>query len=475
MRKITVYLSFILLLWMAACALNPVTGKRELSLISEKSEIALGQETDVSIRRQYGIYNDPALNEYVTRVGMALVPYTHRPHLTYHFAVLDTPVINAFAVPGGYIYVTRGVLAMMNSEAELAVVLGHELGHVNARHSVRKLSQLILVQFGLAVGSAVSEKFAEIAGYAGIGIQLLYLKFSRDDERQADQLGISYSRTGGYNPAEMIGFFTSLQSLGDLSGGHSLPGFLSTHPLTRERIENTQVLITESDRNLKVNKEPYLNRVNNLVYGIDPSQGYIERNTFYHPEMRFYFGFPNDWELQNSPAQVILASKDGNAAVVLQGENSSESLEAYAKKKVSQQKSWTFISDQKLRINGLSSYQQLFDITQEEKENLRARIIFIKHRSNILTFTALSTINDFDKYDPQFRNVIGSFKKLTDRTYLDRRSKRLKLVKASGKQTLQNIFRRAGMAKDLWVKFAIMNAMKLDGIPQRNQLIKVAK
>ena len=193
-------LSFVLV----SCAVNPVTGKREFMLISEQQEISLGQETDQEIRSQYGVYDHPGLNEYVTRVGMTMVPHSHRSHLGYHFAVLDTPVVNAFAVPGGYIYVTRGILAMMNSEAELAVVLGHELGHVNARHSARRLSNMILVQVGLAVGGALSETFAKISGAASVGIQLLFLKYSRGDERQADRLGVEYARKGSYNPGKMI-------------------------------------------------------------------------------------------------------------------------------------------------------------------------------------------------------------------------------------------------------------------------------
>ncbi len=180
MKKFLGVVLCLIFIFTSSCSINPVTGKRELSLISEQGEIALGENTDKQVRSQFGVYKDPVLTGYVERVGNKLVPFTHRPHLTYHFAVLDTPVINAFAAPGGYIYVTRGILAMMNSEAELAVVLGHELGHVNARHSVSKMSQLILVQLGLAVGSAVSEEFAKYSGLASIGVQLLFLKFSRD-------------------------------------------------------------------------------------------------------------------------------------------------------------------------------------------------------------------------------------------------------------------------------------------------------
>jgi len=454
MKKVLASFCFFLLLLAAACAINPVTGKYELSLISEQQEISLGKQTDVEIRSQYGAYDSPSLEEYVKKAGMTLTLHTHRPHLVYHFAVLDTPVVNAFALPGGYIYVTRGILAMMNSEAELAAVLAHELGHVNARHGVQRLSKLLLVQFGLTVGSALSETFNKISGVTSIGIQLLFLKYSRDDEREADALGVEYARKGGYNPGEMVSFFSALQKLGDLSGGHSLPGFLSTHPLTRERIQNVQASLIESDRQLK---------------------GYVEGNTFYHPDMRFSFSFPRDWKFQNEPSQVVLASKDGQAAVIFQAEKSSENLKDYALRKAAELENKYFINEQSLTINGLNSFQQLYDISRQEKEALRVSITHIKKGPFIFTFYALSTIDNFPKYEFQFGTLVSSFNDLRDRSHLNRQPQRLKLIQASGRQTLKQIFMNAGLKKDLWAKMAIMNGMELDQIPEKNKLVKIVK
>jgi predicted Zn-dependent protease len=475
MRKIAPVLSIFIIILTMSCAINPVTGKRELSLISEQEEIALGKQTDGEIKGQYGIYNDQALNMYVQEVGQIMTSLTHRPHLTYHFAVLDTPVVNAFAVPGGYIYVTRGILALMNSEAELAVVLAHELGHVNARHSVAKLSQLMLAQFGLAVGGAISETFAKITGAASIGIQLLFLKFSRDDEREADTLGVEYSREGGYNPSEMVNFFESLEKLGDLSGGQSLPGFLSTHPLTSERIQNTKDMLLESDRQLKTEKNGYLGAVNNMVYGQDPRQGYVEKNAFYHPDMRFSFLFPEDWQVQNMPSQVALATKEGHAGVILQGEKTGENLREYADRISSKIENGEFINERSARINGLASYHQVYDISQEQGGVIRTRLSYIKKNGFIYTFVALSAKNEFDKYDRQFQNVVGSFQELKDTRYINRKPQRIRLVKANGRESLQMIFQKAGMAKEAWSKFAIMNSGELDSTPKSGQTIKIVR
>lgn len=458
-----------------ACAVNPVTGQKELMLISEAQEIQMGQDTHKSINQQFGIYEDPVLSQYVNKLGQAMGPLTHRPHLEYHFYVLDTPVVNAFAAPGGFIYVTRGALALMTSEAELASIIGHELGHVNARHSARKLSQMLLVQVGLVAGSAISETFRDLSGLASAGVQLLFLKFSRDDERQADSLGVQYSRSGGWHPGKMVDFFSALQKMGDLSGGgHSLPGFLSTHPLTSERIQYTKAMVEENDRYLLVKKNQYLTRLTNMVYGDDPRQGFVENNTFYHPGMRFSFTIPQGWKFQNQRNQVVMVTQDENAAVVLQVEENTADLQSYAQARSQNIQGATFISGQNLQINGLSSYQQLFRITQQNQEqSLKMRTSYIRKDSYIYTFSALSNESSYNNYDFQFGTVIGSFRELTDRNYLNRQPSRIKVIKADGRKTLESYFKSAGIQQDVWSKFAIMNGMALKDVPTKNQLIKV--
>ncbi|MBU1337529.1 MAG: M48 family metalloprotease [Acidobacteria bacterium] len=472
MLRLKIFVLTLILALSLACAINPVTGQKELMLISEAQEIQMGKETHQSISQQFGIYEDPALSRYISELGQAMGPLTHRPHLEYHFYILDTPVVNAFAAPGGFIYVTRGALSLMKSEAELASIIGHELGHVNARHSARKLSQILLVQVGLAVGSAISETFRDISGLASVGVQLLFLKFSRDDERQADDLGIQYSRSGGWHPGKMVDFFTALQKMGDLSGGHSLPGFLSTHPLTSERIQYTKAMVEENDRYLLVKKDQYFNRLNNMVYGEDPRQGFIENNTFYHPGMRFSFAIPQDWKYQNQRNQVVMVSPDEKAGVVLQVEENTADLQSYAQARSQKYQGATFISDQSLNINGLSSYQQLYSLTQQE-QTLKMRTSYIRKGSYIYTFSALSDESSYSSYDFQFGTVIGSFRELTDRRYLNRQPFRIKVIKADGRQTLESYFQKAGINKDVWPRFAIMNGMELTDVPAKNELIKV--
>ena len=466
---------FVLAALAASCAINPVTGKKELSLISEEGEISLGQETDGEIQRQYGVYADPALTAYITAVGQKMAPLTHRPNLKYTFQVLDTSVVNAFAVPGGYIYVTRGLLAMMNSEAELATVLGHELGHVNARHSIRRMSEMILIQVGLAIGSLINDTFAELAGVASIGIQLLYLKFSRDDERQADALGVDYARKASYNPGPIIDFFASLQKLGDLQGGHSLPGFLSTHPLEAERIKNTTKMLLPADARLTFNRDAFLRRVDNIVYGDDPRQGYVEGNAFYQPTMRFAFSIPAEWKVDNTPSQVTIVSPDKNAGFILEAEQTQDSLQSYASKKAQSLENRKFLNEQSLVINGLSSFHQLYDIPQQDAETLRVRLSFIRKGGMIYSFTALSSAAGFGGYDTGFQNMVRSFRDLSDPRFLNRQPVRLRLIKPNGLQNLQAIFQANNIKKDGWPKMAILNSLELQEVPSPSRLVKIMR
>jgi predicted Zn-dependent protease len=460
----------------AACAVNPVSGKRELSLISEQGEIEMGKESDAQIGREYGTYPDQSLTRYVAAVGAEMIPHTHRPKLEYHFAVLDSPVVNAFAAPGGYIYVTRGILAMMNSESELATVLGHELGHVNARHSVRQMSQMILVQAGLALGSAVSETFAKVAGVAGVGAQLLFLKYSRDDEREADALGVAYSRAGGFNAVEMVNFFATLQRYGDLSGGHSLPGFLSTHPLTSERIQNVKGLVGELDAERPTKRETYLQTLDGLVYGDDPRQGYVEGAGFYHPELRFMFLVPSGWKVQNTPSQVTLVPENGDAAILLRTEQSGDDLAAFAQKKSAAIQGWKSLGAQAATINGMASYHQLGDIAQQDQDTLRGRMSFIRKGPQVYYFTALSKAADFNRFDPVFSRVVGSFNDLRDPKYLDRRPRRIALVAADGRRVLKDYLSQENIKADAWPTLAILNGLaNADAVPERGRTIKVVR
>jgi len=368
------FVLIIFLLLFANCAVNPVTGKKELMLIPESQEIAMGKSVDESVKSQYGIYGDKKLNLYVSSVGQKLVQHVHRKNIKYYFSVLDSDIVNAFAAPGGYIYITRGLIAMLNSECELATVLGHELGHVNARHSAKAMTRAILFNTGLIIAAGLSKKVRDVAPLLSIGTKLLFLKYSRDNEYQADSLGILYARRTGYNPEGIVKFFYSLENLTKEEGGPHLPNFLSTHPLTKKRIERAVSLLKPNDRELEIRRYNYLKRINGVVYGKDPRQGYVERGYFYHPNMRFYFKIPPGWKVYNTPRQVQVVSKDKNSVIILMAEKKEEPPSNYAENLYKKFKNTELVSYGNWRVNGFSAYYVDFFIYKDQNNGTTSKI-----------------------------------------------------------------------------------------------------
>src|SRR5687767_14981484 len=311
----------IALLLLDSCAKNPVTGRSEFMLMSKDQEIAMGQQSDPEITSFFGIYQDEKLQRFINEKGKEMAAISHRSDLPFEFKVVDSPVVNAFAVPGGFVYFTRGIMAHFNNEAEFAGVLGHEIGHVTARHSAKQYSNAMLGQIGLAAGSIISPEFAQFADIAQSGVGLLFLKFGRDAETQSDKLGVEYSTKIDYDAQEMAGFFQTLDRLQGQSGGEEVPDFLSTHPNPADREAKVAKLAEDWKRKtksttLKVNRNSYLKMIDGIVYGEDPKQGFIEQNVFYHPVLKFQFDIPQQWIVQNTPAQVQMASMDRKAMMV---------------------------------------------------------------------------------------------------------------------------------------------------------------
>jgi predicted Zn-dependent protease len=305
---------------LGGCATNPVTGKKQISLVSEGKELQMGAEADPAVISEYGLYDSPEVQRYVDGVGQKLAKVSHLPNLTWHFRVLDSPVVNAFAIPGGYIYITRGILAYMKSEGQLAGVLGHEIGHVTARHSAQQITRQQITGLGVLAGAVFVSAFRPYSGIAQQGLGLLFLKYSRDNESQADELGVDYAVKAGYDPREIPSTYATLKRIGERSSS-ALPGFLSTHPDPGDReIRTTQLsnaAAASAHRSLVVNEAGHLERIERIVFGDDPRAGYFIANRFYHPDLKFQLIFPQGWQTANQPSQVVAANQSAGAAMQL--------------------------------------------------------------------------------------------------------------------------------------------------------------
>ena len=451
------------------CAYNPVTGKKELSFMSANQELALGKQSDPEIINFYGMYQDEAMQKFINEKGKEMAAISHRPELNYQFRILDSPVINAFAVPGGYVYFTRGIMAHFNNEAEFAGVLGHEIGHITARHSAKQYTSQMLTQVGFLAGMIFSEDFRNYSELAGTGLQLLSLRFSRNHESQSDKLGVEYSTKVGYDAREMAGFFNTLDRM---SAGQRPPEFMSTHPDPANRnIRVGELAVKEQQKtaatNLKVNRDSYLNMIDGLTYGEDPRQGFVEGNYFYHPELKFQFPIPNNWRTANTPSQVQIAPEDGKAAIIL-SLSAEKTLDAAFQAAV-QKDSLKVLDRKNTRVNGNTAIQYIADLNQ----NVRLLSYFIQYEGLIYHFTGLSETVNFNIYKSVFDNTFSSFKTLNDPSKLNKQPEKIRIKTVTNAGSLGNALTFYKMPKDRFEELAILNGMKLTDRIEKGSLIKV--
>jgi len=457
-----------------SCAINPVTGKKELMLLSSADELAMGRQANPQILQTYGKYEDADLARYVSALGKRLGALSHQPNLAYTIQVLDSPVVNAFAVPGGYVYLTRGILAYLNDEAELAGVVAHEIGHIAARHSAQQYSKAQFAQLGLGLGSMLSSTFRKYAGIAQAGVGMLFLSFSRSDEREADSLGVEYSAKAGYDSNHMANLFVSLERLnpGESQGG--LPGWFSTHPnpenriaavkqdtlAWREKIQQTQ---------FAVNRDQYLRQIDGIVFGEDPRQGYVEGNVFYHPQLRFQFPVPGGWKVNNTASQVQMINQQQNA-VILFSMAPEKNPQAAAQAFINESKA-AVVRSERTQVNGLQAHRVISDVTTEQGV-IRIMSYFIKKGQTVYAFLGYTERARFSGFSSVFEQTMGRFRNLSDANKINVKADRLAVRRTITQGSLRQALQKFGGPENKWEDLAIINGMQLGDAVPRNTIIK---
>jgi len=469
------FCSVFILLTLTACAINPVTGKKQIVLMSEAQEVAMGQQADPEIVSFFGLYEDPQLQEFITATGNEMAAISHRPKLAYEFKIVDSPVINAFAVPGGFVYFTRGIMAHFNNEAEFAGVLGHEIGHVTARHSVIQQRNQLFGQLGLLAGVLLVPQLGEFTEPLSQGMQLALLKFGRDAERQSDKLGVDYSSQIGYDATEMASFFETLERQQEDSGSSEVPPFLSTHPSPDERNTTVEKLAMDWQQKsemteFKINRDSYLRKIDGLIVGEDPKQGFVENSTFYHPVLKIQFPIPTSWKHQNTPQQFQMAPIEGDAVMILtlaQGATLEDATNALLEKY-----SLTLVESKKETINGMPAVTM---VAEQKQEATTTRVLssLIQFEGNIFSLMGVSDLSKFGSYEPVFLNTIRNFKELRDSEKLNRKPDSIKIKTIPEQMTLQAAFQNFGMPADRFEELALLNGMQLTDQLSKGMLIKV--
>lgn len=309
---------------LTGCSVNPATGQNQFAgLMSPQSEASIGAEQHQQVVKEYGgIYNNPALQSYVTSIGQKLARNTERADVTYQFFLLDSPIVNAFALPGGYVYVTRGLMAVANDEAEFAGVIGHEIGHVTGRHSAARYSQGVLASLGSGLlGAAIGN--SAISEVLNTGSNLYISSYSRDQESEADTLGIRYLDRAGYDPLAVSDFLAAMDQYQSFQSGAAAKDkqavdFFSTHPQTGSRVTAAaQGALQYQGGGQKLrNADAYLSAINGMTFGDSAEQGYVRGRNFYHPKMGFTFSVPDGFKIDNQPSKIVARGAAGALIIV---------------------------------------------------------------------------------------------------------------------------------------------------------------
>ncbi len=484
--KYLIALHFLSLLIISSCAVNPVTGEQDLVLLSESDELALGRKTNAEVLKQYTVYENPALQNYVQNIGTKLAAKSHRSNLTYSFTVLDSKEVNAFALPGGYIYITRGLMAYLNSEAELAAVLGHEIGHVTARHSVRQHSATQLTNIGAALTSIfvpgmtqASDQLVQFAGGA------LLRGYGRTHELEADRLGAEYLARTNYNPEAMLDVISVLKNqevfdrkLAQAKGREprAYHGVFSTHPDSDTRLQEVIDMakgLNESGTVNFVGRDEYISLIDNLVFGDSPQGGILRGRNFYHEDLGFSMRFPQKWNMTNLPDRILLTTADGNALMQISAEDVDNRLSP--RNFMIQRMGLNNLEHESpLNINGHSAHTGISVITNKQGSiPARFTVIYFQQRAYIIT--GMAEGNRLAEYDDAILATAKSFHSLTTDEKVLAKPIRINIEKANSETRFSRLAKQSPLESHAESQLRLLNAKYPTGEPEEGTLIKVLK
>lgn len=460
-----------------ACATNPVTGKRQLSFMTEDQEIQTGRELDVQARQQMGVYQDEALGKYVEDIGMRLAKESPRPNLPWHFTIVDSPAVNAFALPGGYIYITRGILPFLDNEAQLAGVLGHEIGHVAARHSAQQYTRSAGASLGVLIGSIFVPQVRPFQQLTESGLGVMFLKFSRENELQADALGAEYAASGGWDPAQVPKFLTTLARIGETADRSGVPNWLQTHPQPDNRVARVQATVQKAragGQGWTTDRETYLSRVNGVVFGDNPEDGIVRGNEFIHPALRFAVKFPAGWDISNGEAQVTAQEPGNKIFMVLetiygpQGRNLQQAAEAHMRGA-----GYKLADGTETKVNGLNAFIGTYQGSASGIGKVMARGAHIVGGRNTYFVGGIAQPQSYPLVEADFNETIRSFRTLARNEADDVQPNRVDLYTARQGDNWQSIAEHAGKGFVKASTLAIMNDHAVDDQPQPGERLKI--
>ncbi len=448
----------VIIVFISGCQINPATGNKEISLMSSKEEDLIGKQEHDKIIKQYGIYNDSVLGNYINSLGNFLVSTSELSNKKFTFTILDSPIVNAFALPGGYIYLTRGLLALCDNEAQLAGVISHEIGHVTARHSARRYTKTIGTNLILNILSTLTKN--QIASnLLGQTAGLYLLSYSRTQEYEADKLALRYMTRAGFETTQMATFLGMMENYSKakkeiLNIDEKTSELLLTHPNSQKRVRE---VIKESQADSQISpilgRDIYLKKIDGLIFGHNKKEGFFLKDKFVHPYLGITFPLLKNFYFINTPKRILgVNGKDAQIIFDLK-ESKKDSAISYLKE-------WA--RESKIKISNHNSwmnqnFEYIIANSKNKQKNLFIGIIKDKRNSYFYRFI-LSSKNNI-KYNDDFSSMINEFRAVDENYY---QPPRIKIITVKSdekflKSTLDNINLQEKEAEEI---FQVINDLK---------------
>jgi predicted Zn-dependent protease len=469
-HKPIVWCLLLALSWAMGCAINPATGRLGFVVMGEEEEVELGRQLDQEVVAAIGAYPEPKLQAYVSEVGGGLADTSERADLPWTFRVVDEPVVNAFALPGGYVYVTRGLLAHLDSEAELAAVIAHEIGHVTARHGLDQLRRARAAQRRLFVFRVIDPRARHVGLIAAGTAGALLLRHSREHEHEADDLGLRYLLRAGYDPDGLTEVFGVLERAGEQSEGDRVPAWLSTHPEPQHRFERMSAKIDAlgGEVGRRRDAKAYLQQIDGIVFGPDPRQGFFAGRTFIHPKLGYAVDLPEGWKAAQRGEAVVAITEDEEVMLFL-GTSDAESAEAgmaefFEDPEIRSEEQW------RGKIDGTVAVSSGFAIVADDGD-LTGLVAFLDHGGRVFVMLAVAPASAWSGHVEPVAESLASFCRLRDPKLLGVEPMRIELARLKKATTLEQLSREQPSVVDLGT-LAIVNQVDPDERLEPGTLVK---
>jgi len=473
----------LLFLTLSGCAQNPVSGKNDFVTMGVDSEIKIGRENHPKIMAEYGRYDDEALQAYVQSVGEKLAVVSHHKELIYRFTVLDSPVINAFALPGGYIYITRGLMAYLNSEAELAAVLGHEIGHVTARHGVRQQSAAQAANIGMVLGSILVPQLRTRESQQLIGMLggALLSGYGRDHELESDGLGAEYLAKSGYEPQAMLDVIRVLKNQSTFAAAEarkqgkkpqSYHGVFASHPDNDTRLKNV-VLAANKYMNIhgQVKRDSYLSRIDGMAFGDSAKQGVRYGRHFYHADMGFALSFPEGWQINNRPDKILAVAPKGQAFIDVSAADLNRRLSPvqFIQQRLGIER---LKAGQAIKVDGFQGYTGITEV----KNGGLARVSVVYFDKQVFVFVAGTKDRAlFRQFDRDFVATAKGFHRLRNNERVRAAGQRLAVKRVGRRDDYPRLAQQSPITNSPLLQLRLLNAHYPSGNLVRGQTVKVVQ